>query len=68
MFDSAQQLSKNLKNIQPVTEPTQNIIFYFHHIWIILKVMVSLQKFGKTFFAQIMFFTDNKNIYKKYIF
>jgi hypothetical protein len=35
--------------------------FYFHHIWNILKVLVSHQIFWKIVFAQIMFFTDKKS-------
>jgi hypothetical protein len=37
---------------QVFTRPTSASDFYFHHIWNILKVLVSLQNFG-IFFAQI---------------
>jgi hypothetical protein len=41
------------------TRPTSATDFYFHHIWNILKALVSLQKFWTFFFAQIMFLPIN---------
>jgi hypothetical protein len=43
------------------TRPTCASDFYFHHIWNIMKVSVSHQKFWKIVLAQIMFFTDKKS-------